>query len=316
MDYKLLVSHNFSTIPTVAFTFERYIFNEPKHLQQQQGDDYFTFYWIDIEKKQVVARLNLIRKDAKLYSPLRATFGGIEFNEQLSTQNLFDFVAEIIAYWRIFLANMPLQLTFCPEGYINHAFNQRLTLALLNTALTLHITELNYHVVVDKMSLYEKIINKRQRQLLRKLSKTGAVFSQLSTPDLPMIHDFIARSRIRKNRPMTMTLADFERNFKMNKNIFSVFSLTHQDIILAVAVTVRINAKILYTFYVADNMLYLKWSPTISLLSGIYKYCLTENIKILDLGIASENGLENLGLSRFKRSLGAVKSFKKTYVLA
>jgi hypothetical protein len=37
---------------------------------------------------------------------------------------------------------------------------------------------------------------------------------------------------------------------------------------------------------------------------------------MLDLGIASENGLENLGLSRFKRILGAVKSFKKTYVLA
>jgi lipid II:glycine glycyltransferase (peptidoglycan interpeptide bridge formation enzyme) len=80
-------------------------------------------------------------------------------------------------------------------------------------------------------------------------------------------------------------------------------------------VTIRINENILYTFYLADNEKYLKDSPTTFLLSGIYQYCQQQKIKFLDLGIATEKGVLNEGLARFKQSLGAKISKKKTYFL-
>ena len=100
--------------------------------------------------------------------------------------------------------------------------------------------------------------------------------------------------------------------FLVNKSCFLVYDI---DMLIAVGVTIKINQDILYTFYLADNQQYLKYSPTIYLLSGIYEYCQQENIKLLDLGIATDKGILNEGLARFKRSLGGKLSQKKTYSL-
>ena len=83
--------------------------------------------------------------------------------------------------------------------------------------------------------------------------------------------------------------------------------------IIAVGVTIKINEEIAYTFYLADDEQYLRESPTIFLLSGIYDYFQAKNYKILDLGITTNQGILNEGLAYFKGSLGGILSLKKTY---
>jgi len=202
-----------------------------------------------------------------------------------------------------------------PEGYLTEHQIDILEKCLFNLHFEVKITEQNYEIPITNKSFYENILNTTTRQLLRTYVKKGYVFNQQSNPNIGVVHAFIARSRMRKNRPMTMDCEQLTQHFKKFSRNFQLFSVTHSNEMVAAAVTIKINAYILYTFYLADAENHLKNSPTTFLLSGIYEYSKLEKFKILDLGIASEKGILNEGLARFKQNLGAIKSKKKTYVL-
>ena len=103
MPYQLIISHNFKNIPTEPFSFQRYFFNEIEHLQHQRSEnDCYSFYWQNVDNKTIDGRFSVIIQDKIAYSPIRATFGGIEFNKKILDEILFNFLAEIIEHLRLF----------------------------------------------------------------------------------------------------------------------------------------------------------------------------------------------------------------------
>jgi hypothetical protein len=293
------------------FNFPRYFFNEPEHLQHQGGENVLTFYWQNTNNQIIEARFSVILQDKYAYSPLRATFGGIEFSEEISEENLHSFLLESISK----IDSKIIKINSYPEGYVSNEQVQKLENCLLKSGFEISIIEQNFEIPITKKSFYENIRSVRAKQLLRKSIKKGFVFQEIFEPNFTVIHAFIAHSRERKNRPMTMSLEQLEVHFKKFPKKFQIFSVTDSERIIAVAVTIKINAEIIYTFYLADDEAYLKDSPTIFLLSGIYDKFQQQNFKILDLGIATANGVLNEGLAHFKRSLGGNLSLKKTYIL-
>ena len=315
MLYQTIISHNFNNIPTEIFNFQRYFFNEIEHLQHQRGEnDCYTFYWQNVDSQIIEGRFNIIVKDKIAYSPLRATFGGIEFYEEISEENLFNFLTTIIIFLQSLLLKS-ISINSYPERYFTEYQNKILHNCLSKLHFEVEFTEQNYEISITNNSFHETVISSRAKQLLRTYTKKGYVFAQVFNPDFAFIHAFISRSRMRKNRPMTMNYGQLAEHFKKFTENFRLFSVTHNNSIVAVAVTIKINEDILYTFYLADDEQYLKDSPTTFLLSGIYQYCQQQKIEILDLGIATEKGFLNEGLARFKQSLGAETSNKKTYSL-
>lgn len=315
MPYKLIISHNFNHTPTEPFNFQRYFFNEIKHLQHQRGEnDCYSFYWQNMDNELVECRFNVIIQDKIAYSPIRATFGGIEFNEEILDEILFNFLAEIIEHLRLFsLKN--IIINSYPEGYLSENQNKILEKCLSRLHFQIKFIEQNYEIPVTNKSFYETVKSPRAKQLIRKSFKNGMIFQEEINPNFPKIHSFIERSRKRKNRPMTMSSEQLSDHFEKFPKSFQLFSVTHDNLIVSVGVTVKINDDILYTFYLADDEKYLKYSPTTFLLSGIYKYCQEQKFRILDIGIASEKGISNEGLRHYKKSLGAKLSEKKTYFL-
>jgi hypothetical protein len=208
-----------------------------------------------------------------------------------------------------------IEIKSYPEGYLTEYQSEILQKVLSKLNFQVKFTEQNYEIPITDKSFYETVLGSSAKQLLRTHAKKGYFFNQEYNLNFEFIHVFIARSRERKNRPMTMTCEQLTEHFKKNPKNFQLFSVTHSNMIVAVGVTIRINENILYTFYLADNEKYLKDSPTTFLLSGIYQYCQQQKIKFLDLGIATEKGVLNEGLARFKQSLGAKISKKKTYFL-
>lgn len=315
MRYQLIISHNFTNIPTETFNFQRYFFNEIEHLQLQQGENYcHTFYWQNINNHTIEARFNVIIKDQMAYSPLRATFGGFEFYEDISEENLFEFLNQIIRLLKS-LKIESVRINSYPESYLNAYQNNILQKCLSKNHFQVKYTEQNYEIPVTDNSFYETVISSTAKQLLRAFTKKGYTFQQEMKPDLALVHAFITRSRVRKDRPMTMSLKQLTEHFKIFPKNFQLFSVTLSNVTVAVGVTIKINVDILYTFYLADDENYLKDSPTTFLLSGIYEYGKQNNYKILDFGIATDKGILNEGLARFKHSLGAKISEKKTYYL-
>jgi hypothetical protein len=291
------------------FNFPKYFFNETKHLQHQDRKNVLTFYWQNADNQTIEARFSVILKDNNAYSPLRATFGGIEFSEEISKENLHQFLLETISK----IDGKTIKINSYPEGYISNLQIQKLEKCLLKSGFEISVIEQNFEIPITEKSFYETIRSVRAKQLLRKSIKKGFVFQEIVQPNFLVIHAFIAHSRERKNRPITMSLEQLETHFKKFPKNFQIFSVTDSKRIIAVAVTIKINDEIIYTFYLSDDEAYLKDSPTIFLLSGIYEIFQQQNFKILDLGIATANGILNEGLARFKRSLGGDISFKKTY---
>jgi hypothetical protein len=315
MSYQLIISHNFNNIPEELFDFNRYFFNEKEHLQvQKEENDCYTFYWQNIDNQLIEGRFNVIIQGKIAYSPLRATFGGIEFNEEILEQELLKFLNQIIQFLQS-LKTESVEINSYPEGYITDYQNEIIQNCLLKLNFRVKYLEQNYEIPINDKSFYETVKGSTAKQLLRTYNKKGYTFQQEFNPDFAFIHSLIARSRERKNRPMTMNLVQLSEHFKKFPKNFKLFSVTHSNKVVAVGVTIQINDEILYTFYLADDENYLRDSPTTYLLSGIYDYAKQKKSKILDLGIATDKGILNAGLARFKESLGAKMSEKKCYFL-
>ena len=293
----------------LIFNFQRYFFNEKEYLQNQGEGRLLTFYWQNPDNQTIEARFSIIIQNKIAYNPLRATFGGIEFSNEISEDDLFQFLEESI----LKIKAKTIIINSYPEGYLPKNQIQKLENCLFKLGFQISFMEQNYEIAINKKSFYEIITSTRARQLLRKSIKKGFTFQEVLEPNFSEIHAFITRSRERKNRPMTMNLIQFENHFKLFSENFKIFSVMDSEQIIAVGVSIKINEEIVYTFYLADSEEYLKDSPTIFLLSGIYEYFKTKNFNILDLGITTKKGILNEGLTRFKRSLGGILSFKKTY---
>ena len=315
MKYQLIISHNFNIIPAEIFNFERYFFNEVEHLKHQKGEnDCYAFYWQNINNQTIEGRFSVIIQNKMAFSPLKATFGGIEFNEEILEEDLFEFLSKIIQFLKIQQVES-IEINSYPESYLNEYQNKILQSCLSKLNFHVKYTEQNYEIPITDKSFYETVIGSTAKQLLRTYNKKGYVFQQEINPDFEIIHAFIARSRERKNRPMTMSLGQLTEHFKIFVKNFKLFFVTYLDAMVAVGITIKINDEILYTFYLADDENYLRDSPTTFLLSGIYEYGKQNNYKILDFGIATDKGIINEGLSKFKLSLGAKMSEKNRYFL-
>ena len=315
MKYQLIISHNFNIIPAEIFNFERYFFNEVEHLKHQKGEnDCYAFYWQNINNQTIEGRFSVIIQNKMAFSPLKATFGGIEFNEEILEEDLFEFLSKIIQFLKIQQVES-IEINSYPERYLNEYQNKILQSCLSKLNFHVKYTEQNYEIPITDKSFYETVMGSTAKQLLRTYNKKGYVFQQEINPDFEIIHAFIARSRERKNRPMTMSLGQLTEHFKIFVKNFKLFFVTYLDAMVAVGITIKINHEILYTFYLADDENYLRDSPTTFLLSGIYEYGKQNNYKILDFGIATDKGIINEGLSKFKLSLGAKMSEKNRYFL-
>ncbi|MEY4539955.1 MAG: hypothetical protein RLZZ306_1712 [Bacteroidota bacterium] len=315
MSYKLIILHNFNNIPSGFFNFQQYFFNESEHLQHQKGEyDCLTFHWQNIQYQTIEGRLSVIIKDKIACSPLRATFGGIEFFDKILEEDLLQFLQQIILYLQS-LKIERIDINSYPEGYITKNQNKILHNCFLKLDFHVKYIEQNYEIPITEKSFYETVKGSTAKQLLRTFKQKGYTFQQELNPDLKKIHEFISHSRERKNRPMTMSLEQLRVHFEKFPNNFKIFSVTHSKKMVAVGITIKINKEILYTFYLADDENYLKNSPTTFLLSGIYEYGKQNNYTLLDFGIATEKGILNEGLAKFKQSLGAKMSEKPTYFL-
>lgn len=315
MSFQLITSHNFNTIPAGIFNFNRYFFNEVEHLQHQKGEnECYTFYWQNIENQIIVGRFSVIVKNKMAYSPLKATFGSIEFNEHLSGKELLEFLNQVIQYLKVLEIDY-IEINSYPERYSSDYQNRILKNCFLTMKFQIKFTEKNFEIPITNIAFYEVVRGSTAKQLLRTFAKKGYIFQRELNANFDIIHHFIANSRERKNRPMTMNSEQLTEHFKKFSQNFQLFTVTHSSWIAAVGVTIKISEEILYTFYLADDEKYLRDSPTTLLLSGIYEYAKQLNFKILDVGIATEKGILNEGLAHYKQSLGAEISEKNVYFL-
>lgn len=296
--------------PDGARRFEGYLFNEPRHARQQAGAA-FCFFLKNEATGTLDGRLVLFARDDEVRSPSQATFGGVELAPEVPTaalHRLLDAAEAFVqagGYPRLSLAQWPAAYAPALHGRIGAVLHERGYLAAR--------TEVNQHLPVTVVPL-EAALHPSARRRLRKCREAGFGFSEWTAPDWSAVHAFVAAARARKGYPMTLSEADLTRLGTQFPGEFRVFVVRDGTELAALTVVIRLNARVLYTFYPADAERYLAFSPTILTTAGIYAFAQQNGYELLDLGTSSQGGVPNAGLVRFKQHLGAESSCKVTFV--
>ena len=287
--------------------FERYLFNEPRHLRSQRGERVQTFFLVNQERESIDARLSLFIREGEALSPLRATFGGIECAEDVPSTALESLLAAA-EQWAMEQKLTRIRLTQWPAAYAP-GLADRLHQLLTGRNYNVLFTEQNQHLLLTEKPFEANLHESACRRLV-KTERAGFTFQPWKLPDWAWVHAFIQAARQRKGHPMTLNASQLLQLSVDFPDAVHVFTVRDGEVIAALGVTVRINARILYHFYPADSADYQAFSPGILLTKGLYDWGREQGVELLDLGISSVRGVPNGGLIRFKQNLGAQVSEK------
>lgn len=290
--------------------FERFLFNEPRHLRGQSDGAWTTFFLHNPADGTTDARLSLFVRDGGAVSPLRATFGGIEAAPDLPADALHFFL-ENTETWARSAGLTGVRFGQWPAAYAP-ALAERLDGVLRNRGYERLFADQNQHLRVTDEPLETRMHDSARRRW-RKARQAGFVFQKWENPDWAEAHRFVLAARARKGLPLSMTAPELQRLGETFPNDVAVFTVRAGAALAALGITIRLNARVLYHFLPADAEEFLPYSPTVFLNAGLYGWAFQNGFGILDLGISTKLGVPNEGLLRFKRSLGAVISEKVTY---
>ena len=284
-----------------------YIFNTPEFLSLIKGEArYFTL----TKNERIIARIYFRIEKNQATSGYQAPFGSIDTTRSLPGATIKYFLEQVCLTLKndrlkeVIVKHWPE--CFATSDSLQESFSQ-LGFKVINS-------EVNQHIVVQE-SEFRLLIRKNERKKLNQCLKKNFTFSILTLADLPQVYQLVTKTRERKSYPVSMTYDQLYKTMKLLSDSYLLFGLLDEDKLIAASVSIRVSPHILYNFYHADEFSYRSTSPLVMLLQEIYQYCQQNGIKILDLGISSENGQINQGLFNFKENLGCATSTKNTYSL-
>lgn len=291
-------------------SFDPFLFNEAKFLLNSAGNKRKYFYIINKDRNLIIGRMNVAVAENSGYSPYKAPFGGIEFEDGLKPDVLREFlhfIEQDCENYDIALLNLKLY----PEVYSKEN-TAILVNALISSGYKLQFAEVNQHIEVNDEP-YINRVNYAEKKRIKKCIKAGFKFDLLEIDELAQGYNLIKETRDRKGYPTSMTFQELENIMLKFPENYLFFSVKDGENIIALSISILINNKILYNFYHAHDEDYDTYSPIVLVVQGVYDYCQSHNIKILDLGISTDRNILNEGLYRFKKNLGAETSLKYSF---
>ena len=172
------------------------------------------------------------------------------------------------------------------------------------------LVDLNQHVDLLKWKIEDFSDGNRKKN--RQFKEKHGEFSLLSPSEFSEAYEILRESRIRIGAKLSIEKERLENEIKKQNGIYKMFGTKINNKIASVAITVQIDEVTEYVLYWGDTLEYRSLSPVVSLFIGLREYFLDHSINILDLGVSSVKGVTNIGLSRFKKNLGAIESERIT----
>jgi len=291
-------------------SFESFLFNSPQLFHQQRCDDYSVLNLLD-ENENCLARCAVFFKDNQAYSPFRAPFGSIELSDNITIQELEYFIEELEKFLRERRATK-FKIVSYPECYVPEKASL-LNYCLLKQNYSIITAELNYHLSITSSSDIVSVFHDSERRRYKKCMEQGFEVGIERGSYVQEAFELIKKGRESKGIPLSMKLEEFQKLFKEYSQYYLLFTVKDKNKLVAVATGVKVSSEILYYFLPADDAEYKSFSPTVLLIKGMYDYCKENNIRLLDLGIATADAVPNYGLIKFKEHLGGIPSLKYTF---
>jgi hypothetical protein len=157
-------------------------------------------------------------------------------------------------------------------------------------------------------------MGKINRNRMRELKEVGEYYKLNDSFTIETVHEILSKNRSQIGAPQNISLEKFKfLNLSLADKVKNFVVSDADENPVAAAFTLRIDPKSVYVSQwgdIREGSNPRRKSPMTFLASVIHEYCSREQVEFLYLGGSSLNGEINLGLARFKESLGA-KSYSR-----
>jgi hypothetical protein len=289
--------------------FEQAIFNMPDHRLLQASTGWSSFFILHPKTIKVVAAVYFHVSDSIARSPLKNPFGSIEFADGVPLPLLFQFLEFIEQKLRsknisAIIINAP------PQKYSHHT--ALLSIFLLNNDYKIKQAKVGAVIEVDENPI-QKILHRSEKRRLIKSQKAGLSFREVPMVKLCCIYKFIETCREAKGYQLSLTLQELQQTINKFPEHYFLFGVYKEEQLVAASIAIRVQQNVLYEFYHDHAAEWNHLSPVVLLVEGIYRYCQSQNIALLDLGTSAVDDRPNFGLLNFKLKLGARPTPKFTF---
>ena len=276
------------------------VYYSPAYLSIQQYDQLNTFLLLDTATSKIVAKALFSTESSgtKISLP-RAPFGGICHTVDLDSQALKWWLSNLLQSKMVIK-----QPVYFYEGY-SHILEEMNALGQTN--------DINHHIDLDGYHLGQ--LHNMQIRRIRKCKHARFEFKEVKgEEELAKVYVFIAECRMQQGLVINIPRDKFMQSFTLLADHYRAFIIaTPEGETIAATVVIRVSNGIAYNYLPASSKQYHRYSPMAFLLFRTALLYKSEGYDILDLGITSIDGEEQVSLARFKERMGAIRSPKTTY---
>jgi hypothetical protein len=294
-----------------VFNFENYLFNKIQHIGTQGVKDRIDFFIINNIKRNISGKIHFLLKDGVAYSPFKSLFGSLEFNNRVPPDLIFEF-------WQFIEQKLrkrnvhTIRITNFAECYAPKRA-EIIDTTLRKSGYICILKAVNQHIPVDEQPLTIRM-HPMEKKRLRKCKRNGFLFAKEPLEHTRAVFSYLHYCRKEQGLDISIDLEKFLNYTVLFPKNYFLFSVKNQDELVAATIAVRVHRRILYTFVSGSQRKYRQFSPTTMLNNGVYDYCQSNKMRIMDLGISTEqDGTDQHSLITFKERMGCEKSFKHFY---
>lgn len=250
------------------------------------------------EHRDVLSRLRLAKEHstAAWTSLPGAPFGGIE-------RSPGDDIGAFLRFVKTQFDPGEKLMIKCPPGIYGNGLTE-----LTEAGFELLSTELNHHVALTA----PLAIHPMQERRLNKARKAKCAFEKwpLDGDHAQQLHRFISDCRQAQGLQVNISCEDFRRATEQLPSAYMGYAVQLDGQLIAATVVVRVTDRIAYNYLPASDRAYHHLSPMVLLMVHVYEELSRQGFGIMDWGITSISGEEQVSLARFKEAMGAQRGEK------
>ena len=233
-------------------------------------------------------------------SPLRGSFGGLALRAGVEGEALLAAVERRLGG--------PAEVVLPPLAYAPEAVPRELNL-FLRRGWTVARHELTQAIPI-RGDAFAALVRKEKRRRLNLCRREGVTARRLAPAELQAAHAVMAENRAKRGYSLSMAWPELARMAQAFPEDVLGFGAERDGELLAAAICVRIDARVLYAFYYGDRPGCEALTPVLPVLAAAWEHWRAAGGVLLDLGASTIDGVPNENLLAFKRSLGAELSLK------
>lgn len=274
--------------------------------------------WVDeihfllFKTTKIELAITLGERNNVLLSPWSAPFGGFAFRDEGILLETINECVSLLKSYALQVNCRLLEITLPPRVYAPR-FIEKLNF-VLESKSSKKFVDINYHFDLNDVTTLDTLNRNFKRNL-----KYGEALGQQLCLCSTVVEKEHAYSVIEENRTSQGYLLKmgFEQLLSTS-NIIEIdfFLLQSKTEVYASAICYLVSKDIVQVIYWGDYPTKRGTGAMHQLSVQLKEYYRCRNIKILDLGPASDKGIPNYGLCNFKETLGCDVSLKNSYTVS